>query len=301
MKILQSILTKIKRIGYDISNLPHDLYIILQPKQILVQRAYVKFYRGRLYPNNWGDDLNLFLIQKISGKKVLFKNKSILSPALRTNYVCIGSVLEWGIDKHSVVWGSGIMHGNHNLKIKPKKVLAVRGHLTRQYLLSQGIACPEIFGDPALLLPLYYRPTIQKQFKIGFIPHLEDKDNPFLKDFLSNHKDTTQIDLGKYSHWQEIIDHICQCEIIVSSSLHGLIVSDAYGIPNVWAKFSDKISGGDFKYQDYFSSVGRKSIPLLMHNHIDRKIIEEKAREWEPINFDSKPLLNAFPFKHKEK
>lgn len=292
------ILKKLKSLCIKLSNLPHDLYAAIHPIHYRVQIAHVIFNRGRLRPHNWGDDLNFFLINKISGTKPLFKNKSLLCLFLKTNYVCIGSVIEWGIDNYSIIWGSGAMYGNRNLKAKPQKILAVRGHLTRQYLLEQGVECPEVYGDPALLLPLYYRPTLPKRFKIGFIPHLKDKDNPFLKDFLARHNDTTLIDLRNYHRWQDIIDKICQCEIIVSSSLHGLIVSDAYEVPNVWVKFSDNILGGEFKYRDYFSSVSRKSHPFPIYESIERTTIEHKAQEWHPIRFDPTPLLNACPFKH---
>ena len=61
-----------------------------------------------------------------------------------------------------------------------------------------------------------------------------------------------------------VINDILSCEKTISSSLHGLIVSDAYNIPNKWVKFNDKINGDDTKYYDYFKSVKRVDI-----NYID--------------------------------
>ena len=48
------------------------------------------------------------------------------------------------------------------------------------------------------------------------------------------------------------------CEEIVTSTLHGLICAEAYGIPVTWVKYSDKICGGQLKFQDYFLGTGRK-------------------------------------------
>lgn len=64
--------------------------------------------------------------------------------------------------RNTEVWGAGIISENSLLKEKPSKVYAVRGPLTRQRLIKEGIDCPEIYGDPALLIPYYYRPKVTK-------------------------------------------------------------------------------------------------------------------------------------------
>jgi pyruvyltransferase len=68
----------------------------------------------------------------------------------------IGSIIGWMTNKDSIIWGSGVREPDNPLPAIPRKVLAVRGPLTRKYLISQGVECPEIYGDPALLLPKIY-------------------------------------------------------------------------------------------------------------------------------------------------
>lgn len=71
-------------------------------------------------------------------------------------------------------------------------------------------------------------------------------------------------------------NEILSCKKIVSSSLHGLIVAHAYGIPAIWQKFSDNIFGDDIKYIDYLESVKLPTYkPDIRKTEFTRAEIEE--------------------------
>ena len=201
---------------------------------------------------NYGDVLGKYLVEKISNKKVVFawpKKKSI-SDLFSPIYVTIGSILA-NVNQKCIVWGSGIV--NRQTKIKKAKFLAVRGPQTRKYLIELGYEVPEVYGDPALLLPLYYNPKIEKKFKYGIVPHYTDYK--IVQNWFEHEKDVHLIDMMTNDIESKTIEFL-QCEKIISSSLHGIIIAHAYGIPAVWQKFSDKVFGDDVKYQDYMESVG---------------------------------------------
>lgn len=201
---------------------------------------------------NYGDLLGKYLVEKISQKKVIWAKPSKFSlyDFFSPIYVTIGSILT-NVNSKCIVWGSGIVSKDY--PIKNAKFLAVRGPQTRKHLLKQGYEVPEVYGDPALLLPKFYNPKIKKEYAIGIIPHYSDFNK--VKEFYKNEDSMLLIDLMT-NNIEKTTDDFLKCKKIVSSSLHGLIVAHAYGIPAVWQKFSGDIFGDDIKYQDYFESVG---------------------------------------------
>lgn len=258
--------------------------------------GFIKYKNGKAIHNNLGDDINIPLIEAITGKKVIHISQSKLWRIPRL--LCIGSIIENFISEKSIIWGSGCIYGDKSIKAKPKKVCAVRGELSRQVLLKQGISCPKIYGDPALLLPYIYTPHTQKKYKYGYIPHVDDYDLPQVKEFREKHPEMLFIKFRNYNSWQDVIEQINSCENIISSSLHGLIISDAYGIPNVRVIFSDQIIGGDFKYKDYFSGVGRRNIdPIDCREEICHNNIIQELKTYKPITYNPIDLLKAFPYK----
>lgn len=210
-----------------------------------------KYFHNSDY-ENYGDLLGKYLVEKISNKDVVFSDpkKRSFKNLFQPIYVTIGSILT-NVNTKCIVWGSGII--SREYVIKKAKFLAVRGPQTRNHLIKQGFDVPAVYGDPALLLPDFFNPVVDKQFKLGIVPHV--LDYKAIKELYKNNKNILVINL----HTNDIevtTKQFLKCEKIISSSLHGIIVSHAYGIPAVWQQFSDKLFGDGVKFQDYFESVG---------------------------------------------
>lgn len=275
------------------------LWLFTPNNKLLLLNGWVLHRGKRVFANNFGDDINYIIVSYLSNRRVISYNYSYVSGFKPVNHMCIGSIVDYLTNNQTIIWGSGAIGFNSKMKGTPKKVYAVRGPKTRDYLLGQGVDCPEVYGDPALLLPHIYTSAQKKRYKIGLIPHIVDLKNSFLTDFKKKiGEDCVIIDFAHYVNWRDVVDTINQCEIIASSSLHGLIISDAYEIPNVWIKLSDMIIGEGFKYYDYFLGVGRACAdPICFVNReLNYEDILISAKKWTPIKFDSRKLLKACPF-----
>lgn len=280
-------------------------WIINVPFGIIVVNSWMTQKWNKIIPNNIGDDINYYLIKALSGRPVV-NYRDIYHKRIRIkNYLCIGSVIDWMTNSDTIIWGSGVMYGKEAMmKRKPLKVCAVRGPLTRDYLLSQGICCPEIYGDPALLLPLVYKCNVKKKYKLGIIPHFYDYNSVVEKKILPCNGLYTVINISHYKDWKSVIDQINECELIASSSLHGLILSDAYRIPNVWIQLSDKMKGGNFKFHDYFKSVNRpicSPIDLRNNSCIDCDAILNLIESYQLPIISVDALLQSCPFHVRER
>ncbi len=221
---------------------------------------------------NYGDLLSKYLVEKISEKEIqwVHPKKQPWYKWDKTNYVTIGSVIHHA-SKDSIVWGSGIIDKEQSL---PKAdYRAVRGPQTRKFLLGLGYECPEVYGDPALLLPKYYHPEVEKKYKIGIIAHYHDFK--FVSENYMNDPEILVIDLMTLDV-EEVTGQILSCEKTISSSLHGVIVSHAYDMPSIWVEFSDKIFGDGIKYRDYLESMG---IPFYQAEFLDRKMEMEEIEK----------------------
>jgi hypothetical protein len=243
------------------------------------------------YPGNLGDILSPYLIEKITGAPPRFVPRGV-------GMLAVGSVIKFA-KEGTIVWGSGTPRMTDVLSADAT-YLAVRGPLTRELVLKSGGTCPEVFGDPALLLPRIYpgRKPGPTKFKVGLIRHYRhaavDVDTDAVKEI-------SIIRCG-YDEIERFVDEILECETILSTSLHGLIVAHAYGIPARWCAFNQaapQIAGDGTKFEDYFRSVGlptQKPLDLSAAPVLDESLARYVDREVE-LKFSPDRLLDAFPGK----
>lgn len=229
---------------------PDNLYKSLQAmnkKKFIV----AKYSATKETVNNWGDAVNVNLIEHLSkGKRVI--NVNTLAYYSGEVFSLIGSILDNNGVGNLVVCGSGFKKYNSGVKVAPKKIVSVRGPLTMQTFERLGIRCPAVYGDPALLYRNIFNPDIEQKNEIGIIPHYVDQNNEDVVRLCRDHG-VRMIDIQ--AGIEEVVRQVKSCRFIASSSLHGLILADMYKVPSVWIKISDKIHGDDFKFHDYFASV----------------------------------------------
>lgn len=247
--------------------------------------------------NNLGDDLNIDLIELIS-KKILIKPEYAIFRDNRPIYSFIGSILEYVCNQPYVVtvWGTGFKYEFSNLlpsQIRKNKYLAVRGPLTRNIIQKAGGECPTIYGDPGILISRYIKCEKCIKYQYGIIPHKSDMGSTALLSIMER-RDVKVISLSKYRSLFAFIEDVNSCRYILSSSLHGIIISDSYQVPNLWVKFSLELDGGDFKFKDYFMGVKKSVVYLECFEEIDFGRAQEQLGRWEAPSIDP-AFINSFP------
>ena len=203
--------------------------------------SYV-FYWGDK-PQNFGDVLTRNILEYFG---IDFQHTNKQKDA---NMFATGSIARLAKPGDTVL-GSGMIRKGE--KANPEAIWrSVRGPLTRDNVIRCGGECPEIYGDPALMLPLFCGES-EKKHKIGIVPHYQDY-NKINKKYGNKFKVINLVNTDPLSVAREITS----CEKIISSSLHGIICAHAYGIPAARVRFS-KLHGDDSKFADYYASVDTK-------------------------------------------
>lgn len=204
--------------------------------------------------------------------------------------------------------------------------------------MKQG--CPGVptdlpVGDPALLMPLFYDPrdTLQPSVDLCMIPHVHDYSaSPATKrhmhrlgivqeyerafPFYGYVTSKVQVKTGgtirvtaldiRNTEPRAFIDHLVQCRFVVSSSLHGIILAEAYGVQwqrVTFARKRKRNQEGDLKYNDFGLSLGisEKEIQsklLVTANTTFYDMLKLRRLKFQRTTalYDPLKLLRACPF-----
>ncbi|MCW3818990.1 polysaccharide pyruvyl transferase family protein [Micromonospora sp. DR5-3] len=190
-----------------------------------------------------GDQLTPWLVRRIAGVPARW----VPPEGPGTRFLVTGSVAALA-GPGAVVWGSGVMAADE--RVRPGvELVTVRGPLTRE-VARRTVDCPPVYGDPALLLPRFLPHRRRRGGPPGVAPHFSDK----ARAALGTPPGWRLVDVQRPV--EEFVDAVVGCSFVASSSLHGIIVAHAYGVPAVWITYGDLPSGDGTKFHDHYLSVG---------------------------------------------
>jgi pyruvyltransferase len=194
--------------------------------------------------SNVGDLLTPFILDRLLDKHVEWADKGI-------KWLVAGSVLDRA-QPGDILCGVGSFERITAVPGTQTRNLLVRGPLTAGQL---GITC-SVYGDAGLLLPGVYNPVapaITNDW--GIVAHYVDEE--YAKQ-LTLPKGCRLISVTLSV--REFIAAVRSCRRIASSSLHGVIVAEAYGVPAVRVKFPGTyglVRDFEYKHRDYYLGTGR--------------------------------------------
>lgn len=133
-------------------------------------------------------------------------------------------------------------------------IKCVRGPLTANLL---DVDCA-IYGDAGLLLPFALTPAPGGAYSLGIVPHYVDQEAASAESWPPG----TRI-IPTSLPVPEFVAAIKSCRSILSSSLHGIVIAEAYGIPAGRIRFrtSSDIRSMEYKHDDYYQGTGRSLPP----------------------------------------
>ena len=277
-------------------------------------KKVIKTYYAQL--PNMGDLLNELLIRNVFGQEL--KRHPVSSCELSVigsgmdcflkdtyiypKYYSVYSELRAKFSSYPVqVWCTGFIFKERNDTsfIRDMNFRAVRGKLTQarvEKLTGKKLDIPT--GDGGLITPYLVKTPIVKKYQVGIIAHFKEQDEPIFLKMKESYQNSIIINLRDEP--MDVIKQITECEYIVSSSLHGLIVADSFNIPNQWVVVTDNLKGDGFKFDDYYSAFDLKSNPIQVTNDnipTINQIIDQYHFTPKMIADKQKLIYDAFPFK----
>ncbi|MCB7039390.1 polysaccharide pyruvyl transferase family protein [Eggerthella sinensis] len=239
---------------------------------------------------NLGDSLSPVVVSWMLERKSIDASKAVTGTK---HLMAIGSVAGRGIFD-TTIWGSGVHKHEMIGHIKAQRgirncdIRTVRGPITREVFLSSGYECPLSYGDPAVLMPLIYpRQSREKRHKVSLVlHHANSTDSLYLPDNC-NMLNIKTLDYAAF------IDGILESELVISSSLHGIILAEAYGVPCVFMCLGKVIEDQLMKFEDWYQSTGRSDIVIT---HSLEEALKTTPMKLPDLDAMRKNLIESFPY-----
>lgn len=239
--------------------------------------------RPQLGFSNFGDALSQALIERMLGYEIEIVKDPFNSPK---KLLGMGSIMNYA-QTDDVIWGTGVngKAAEKSYRFTRLDVRAVRGPLTREFLMKRGIDCPEVYGDPTLLVPIYFpefKRSDNPKYEYIIIPHFSDEhlfaDLPNM--------------VSAKEHWSIVINKILDSKFVIASALSGVIVAEAFGIPARLLQVDNKTNTEDlFKYKDYYYGTGRFNFKYAT---TVQEALQMKGEDLPICDLDR--LAQAFPY-----
>lgn len=278
---------------------------------------------------NLGDALSPVIVSALSGIPIVHRDFE----SRKRRLACVGTIGH-GF-KNGIVhfWGTGIdplknpIDRSLGYYRKPPKtkfhVHALRGRFSARIFEAQQIPVPPVYGDPIWFLPSIIKPAPEKQYELGVIVHLSElaelTDTAGVKEKLLRYKlppslsnsirIITTITQPGFTALEQKVQEITSCKRIVSTSLHGLVIAEAYGIPCVcfrnrgkkaaFAQLEEDSEHVDLRVRDFYTGVGVNK--LFVYGQRSGKLtnwedlIHAIDTYWQPIQWSADRFLEVFP------
>ncbi|MCE9629801.1 MAG: polysaccharide pyruvyl transferase family protein [Planctomycetia bacterium] len=220
---------------------------------------------GRFMFGNVGDSLQRHLTAALFGMRTLHAEHA--EPGTTPRLLGAGSIAHRARGG-DVIWGSGFKDQPLSLTSAEKaaiEVRAVRGPLTAEYLARNGVAVPPdvSFFDPGLLVAEILpdeiaacRRSSASPSGLLLVPHYKDTAVWLDRFAAAGHRLRT-VDCDLYVMLREIL----AAELVVSSSLHGIILAEALGVPALLMR--PPATEPFAKFEDYYLGTGRTAFPVI--------------------------------------
>ena len=274
---------------------------------------------------NLGDSLSAVVVAALADRPV----RHVHFDADRTKLVAVGTIGDEICNGTAVVWGTGVSSSRDVFSTNAARtsydVRAVRGPISARYYRKLGIEVPDVYGDPAWLLPTIIDEPAVERFALGVIPHLTEvsaprSDAPTREGVLryavgsADSADVAVINTWHQSTWEGLLATvrlIRSCRRIVSRSFHGVVLAEAYGIPVL--PFGEPAAAGngvrqaaltepgreDERMWEFYATGRRKSFPVYAQRKDQRTnwqaVMRAVDAHWQPHQYDPEPLVAAFP------